>query len=113
MRRSSSTTSRCGASSARIAGVVIPTPTNLRSPTRAIGPCDMAKHAIATVGVGHGDEETARRLVGPRPKLGQRARNARGLEAGKLHGQRLALRRHVQEPLAAVVRSLLLHHVAF
>ena len=35
-----------------------------------------------------------------------------GLQAGELERQRLALRRHEQQPLAAVLRALLLHHVA-
>ena len=35
-----------------------------------------------------------------------------GLQAGELERQRLALRRHEQEPLAAVLRAFLLHHVA-
>ncbi len=47
-----------------------------------------------------------------RPELGERARDALGLQAGELHRQRFALRRDVEQALAAVVRALLLQHVA-
>ena len=51
-------------------------------------------------------------IAGAGTELGERAGDPLGLQAGKLHRQRLALRRDVEQPLAAVVRALLLHHVA-
>ena len=64
------------------------------------------------VGVDHGGEEVARRLVRVRPEAGERARDPLGLQAGELHGELLALRRDEKEAVAAVVRPFLLHHVA-
>src|SRR5262249_24403646 len=52
------------------------------------------------------------RFVGAGAALGERARNPFGLQRGELHRQRLALGGHVQEPLAPIVRALLLDHVA-
>ena len=46
------------------------------------------------------------------PELGQRARDARGLQSRELHGERLAFRRNVEQALAAVIGALLLHHIA-
>ena len=46
------------------------------------------------------------------PKLGERAGDPLGLQAGELHGERLALGGDEQQALAAVVLALLLHHVA-
>ena len=116
MRRSSSTTSRCGASSARAADTVV----MARIRPSLSCACRRARSAramnrstpIAVVGVDHGGEKPAGRVVRVRPELGERARDAHGLQPGELHRQRLALRRDVEQPLAAVVRALLLHHVA-
>ena len=83
-----------------------------RWPPRAVGARDEPQHAVAVVGVDHGDQEPARRLVRVGPELGERARDARGLQAGELHRQRLALRRDEEQALAAVVGAFLLHHVA-
>ena len=55
----------------------------------------------------------ARRLVRVRPEPGERARDALGLQPGELHGELFALRRDEKQAMAAVVRALLLHHVAF
>ena len=46
------------------------------------------------------------------PSSRKRARDARGLQPGELHGQRLALGGDVEQPLAAVVGALLLQHIA-
>jgi hypothetical protein len=46
-------------------------------------------------------------------ELGQHTPDARGLHPGKLHRQRLARGADIEEPLAAIVRPLLLHDVAF
>jgi hypothetical protein len=83
-----------------------------RISARPVGARDESQHGIALLGVDHGGEETAGRLVRLRSKLGQRTRDARGLQPRELHRQRLAFRRDVEQALAAVVRALLLHHVA-
>src|SRR5262245_26993608 len=111
MRRSSSTTSRCGASSGSAsAGSAIMRSSALAA--RAIGTRDETQHLVAAVAVDHRGEEVARGLVRVRPELGERARDALGLQSGKLHGELFALRRDKKEAVAPVVRPLLLHHVA-
>src|SRR5258708_28311367 len=124
MRRSSSTMSRCGASSASGADSVIMACIGLASTScrstilaenralgtwsaRAAGARNEPQHPIPVVDVDHGDQEPASRLMGVRPELGQSARNAAGLQAGELHGQRLALGGDEQQPLAPVVGALL------
>src|SRR5436305_15141964 len=117
MRRSSSTTSTWGASSASVAGaVVMLTPFALpwrpldplatgasilaasfaarawRSAALAahpIGAGDEAQHRVALVGIDHGGEKPAGFFVRARAEVGERARNTRGLQAGELHGQPL------------------------
>ena len=117
MRRSSSTTRRCGASSAGGIGDGHRSHRRLRTvqvrgrrarSARAI----KLQHVVAAVGVDHRDQEAPRRLMRAGPKLGERAGDPLGLQAGELHGQRLALRRDIEQALAAVVRALLLHHIA-
>jgi hypothetical protein len=54
----------------------------------------VVQHVVAPVGVGHGDEETARSFVSAGPEFGKCACDSRGLKAGKLHSQGLALGRH-------------------
>ena len=78
----------------------------------ALGARDQPQHALAIVGVDHGGEEAARRLMRVGPEFAEGAVDALGLQAGELERQRLALRRHVEQALAAVLRALLLHHVA-
>src|SRR5215212_44766 len=115
MRLSSSTTSRCGASSgSATAGPIImslPTSRSARPP-RAIGLGNKTQHVVAAPSVDHGGEEGTRRLVRVGPEPGQSARDAFGLQAGELHGERFALRRDEQEAVAPVVWSLLLQHIA-
>ena len=48
-------------------------------------------------------------LMRARAEAGERARDAFGLQAGKLHGELFALRRDVKQAVAAIVRPLLLH----
>src|SRR5256885_5836023 len=94
MRRSSSTTSRCGASAgSAIAGPAINPPPASARPARAIGPSNEAQHALAAFLVDHGGEKGARRLVRVGTKSGKRARDALGLQPGELHGKLFALRR--------------------
>src|SRR5262245_44471722 len=116
MRRSSSTTSRWGASSGSAVDTVvmarIPASALASSAPRPVGSRYEPQHGVAMVGVDHGGEEAAGRLVRVRPELGERMRDARSLQPGELHGERLALRRDIEQALAPVVRALLLHHVA-
>ncbi len=80
------------------------------APLNAVGARDLPQHAFAIVGVDHGGEEAARRLVRAGAELAKGAVDALGLQAGKLERQRLALGRDVEQALAAVERALLLHH---
>src|SRR5215475_13654160 len=114
MRRSSSTTSRCGASSASAAHCGF-TPIRRSSgalPPRAVRPCDEPEHPVAVVAVDHGDQEAARRLVGARPEFRQRRPYPSALQPGELHREPFALRVHVEQALAAVVGAFLLHDIA-
>src|SRR6516162_194514 len=114
MRRSSSTTRRCGASSASAADAVFMEESGPRSAARTprpVGACDEPQHRIALLRVDHRGKEPARRLVRIGSNLGERSRDACGLQAGELHGQGLAFRRHVKQPLTAIVGALLLQHV--
>src|SRR5437763_1760959 len=121
MRRSSSTTSRCGASSgsASAASAILvlrfrihrTSPSTL--PARAVGLGDKTQNLVAAAAIDHRCEEVARRLVRVRAETGKRARDPLGLQACELHGELFALRRDEKEAVAAVVRSFLLHHVAF
>src|SRR5688572_26534996 len=78
----------------------------------AVGARNEPQHTIAVVGIDDRREEAARRLVGIGAELGERMRDARGLQPGKLHRERLALRGHIEQPLAAVAGAFLLDHIA-
>src|SRR6185295_1004215 len=110
MRRSSSTTSRCGASSASASATSAMVPPSAL-PARTVGPTDEAQDLVAAFGIDHGGEECARRLVCMRAEAGERARDPLSLQPGKLHGELFALRRGEKEAVTPVVRALLLHHV--
>src|SRR5450755_4795587 len=113
MRRSSSTTSKCGASSESVAGSIICS--SLATSTSRLGGAlgaHQTQHALAVIGVDHGDEETPRRLMRVWAELGEGAVDTLRLQAGKLERQGLALRRHIQETLPPVLRAFLLHHEA-
>src|SRR6185369_13201633 len=113
MRRSSSTTNRCGASSgSATAGPAINSPPVSARPARAIRPGNEAQHALAAFLVDHRGEEGARCLMRVRPEAGERARDALGLQPGEFHRELLALRRNEEKAMAAVVRPFLLHHIA-
>src|SRR5580692_1187879 len=115
MRRSSSTTKRCGALSAGASlpvSIVSPCRSRAGSP-RPIGATDKAQHALTILGVDHGGKQTSSEIVGVRPELGQRAGKARRLQPSKPQRQRLAFGRYIEETLPAVVGALLLHDVAF
>src|SRR5262249_18426418 len=114
MRRSSSTTRRCGASSAKAAAAVFMAGSGRRSAARTprpVGASDEPQRRVALLRVDHRGKEPARRLVCIRSKLGERPRDACRLQSGELHGQGLAFRRHVKQPLTAIVGALLLQHV--
>ena len=76
-----------------------------------VGARDQAQHAFTIVGVDHRGEKSPRRFVRVRAEFAESAVDALGLQIGQLERQRLALRRHEQQPLAAVLRALLLHDV--
>src|SRR5664279_5854321 len=110
MRRSSSTTSRCGASSESVAGEPLGISASRLCST--VGARDQMQHAVAIVAVDHGGEKAARRLMRAGPEFGEGTLDARGLQRGKLERQRLAFGRYIKQSLAAVLRALLLHHEA-
>src|SRR6185437_16206221 len=109
MRRSSSTTSRCGASSGSVAGSSIALLLPLTA--RFAGARDQPQHALAIVSIDHGGEEAPRRLVRAGAEPAKGAHDALGLQTGQLERQRLAFRRDVEQPLTAVLRAFLLHDV--
>ncbi len=116
MRRSSSTRRRCGASSGsahefELAGAHGHTSLSCAN-AGPIGARNEPQQAVALLGIDHGGEKLAGHLVGVRPQFGQRPRDARGLQTGKLHRQGLALRRDEQQALAPVVCALALQDVA-
>src|SRR5476651_840561 len=107
MRRSSSTTRRCGASSGSAAGCILASRLG-----GTVGARDQTQHTLAIVGIDHGGEKAPRRLVRAGPEFGEGAIDAHRLQAGELKCQRLPFRRHKQQPLTAVLRAFLLHHEA-
>jgi hypothetical protein len=50
----------------------------------------LARASRAVSAVDHAGEEAPRAVAGAGAELGEHAGDARGLQAGKLHGQRLA-----------------------
>src|SRR4051794_34526526 len=100
MRRSSSTTSRCGASSGSAsAGSAMLNPSPL--PARAVGPGDETQNLVAAASIDHGGKEIARRLVGVRPETAERARDPFSLQPRELHGELFALGRNEEQTMAA------------
>src|SRR5262245_40483758 len=119
MRLSSSPTSRCGASSGMLFNCRRPVAMATHSPARSgaltprtVGPRNEPKHTVAVVGINERDQEATRRFVRIGPELGERMRDAGGLQPGELHGQRLAFGGHIEQPLAAIIGAFLLHHIA-
>src|SRR5690348_6246815 len=84
-----------------------------RAVGKRIGTCDQAQNMLAVFAIDHAGKETARRLARAGAKLRDHARNARGLQAGKLDGQRLTGAADIEQPLAAIVSALFLHDVTF
>ena len=68
---------------------------------------------LAVFGIDHASEKAARRVARAGAELGDDAGNARGLQAGKFQGQRLASGADIKKPLAAIVGAFLLHDIAF
>src|SRR5262245_26444808 len=105
MRRSSSTTSRCGASSGSVADSGFAARMARTSAARApgaVGARNEPLYALAIIGIDHRHQEPAGGLSRVRPELGKRGRDALGLQPGELHRQRLALGGDVEESLPAV-----------
>src|SRR5665213_14551 len=114
MRRSSSTTSKCGASSESVAGELINSSLATLSPWfgGALSARDQTQHVLAIISVDHGGEKAPCRLVRVGPEFGESAGDALRLQAGELERQRFAFWRDVQEALTPVLRAFLLNHVA-
>ena len=123
MRRSSSTTSRWGASSGRAADTVVMARIPWRSAAVAHAHRAGVRRARSARAMNRSTESRWSALImavrsrqaascafGPSSR--QRARDAHRLQPGELHRQRLAFGRDVEQALPAVVRALLLHHVA-
>ncbi len=116
MRRSSSTSSRCGASSAGLRrrsrdgrsldhacsfAVAVP------------GAEDRLQHLVGIVVIDHRAQELADRIGAIGPDVAQRAVDAVGLQARELRHQRLALCGGKKKALPPVVIAGLLHDIAF
>src|ERR1700675_4308358 len=104
MRRSSSTSSRCGASSAGFSGArtvaeamvaacATITPWGFLSRLLAAGAEDSLQHFIRIVAIDHRAQELADGGNAGRIDLAERAGDAVGLQAGQFCDQCLALRR--------------------
>src|SRR5712691_8403467 len=111
MRRSSSTTSRCGASSGSVAGSVI-----AKAPPPSLGPAfsttagalNQTQYPVAVVGIDHGGKEAASCVVCIGPELIKCAANPLRLQGFELESQCLAFRRCIQQTLATVLRAFFL-----
>src|SRR6266436_1925055 len=112
MRRSSSTTRRCGALSGSCAEASGAIPTSRPAAARRIGAVDQSQHAVALPGVEHRDQETPRHVVVAVTLAGERAADALALQAGEPECQRLAFGGDEQQPLPAVGGAFLLLHIA-
>src|SRR3954447_9825961 len=115
MRRSSSTTSRCGAlsDSATAGPAMIPPVKASARLSRAVGAADEAQHALAALVIDHRGEERARALVRVGAEPRERARDALRLQASELHRELLALRRDEKQAVPPIVRPRLLDDIAF
>src|SRR5438128_1489983 len=121
MRRSSSTTIRCGASSAGTtaradedaAMDAPPATASAAAPARRIRARDEIQHAGPILCIDDRCEEFARGFVRTRADIAERPRQPCGLQPGELHGQRFTFVGDEEESLAAVTLAFLLHHVAF
>src|ERR1700674_2047814 len=114
IRRSSSTTRRCGAASdgadsAR--AMVRLDPGSAAQAPDAVGARDQVQHGLAMLGLDHGRKKPPRPLMGP-GRVAERAKDPLGLQLRQPHGKRLALGRDLEQTLPAVVLARLLHHVA-
>src|SRR5579871_6316123 len=119
MRRSSSTTSRWGASSGSAAkvSIVISCPNGLirwssgATAPRTVGGVDQVQHFVALIGVEHADEKASHRIAVDGAEARERAADPRRLQGGKPQRQGLTLQGREQQPLAAVGGTLLLFHI--
>ena len=114
MRRSSSTSRICGASSAGCAGRRCAVAASVHDHSFA----GAARKIVSSTLSGSSRSIIARRKRRTvsalrRPDLLERAVDALGLQARELADQRLALRRRIEQALPAVVVAGLLHDVAF
>src|SRR3954471_12979787 len=109
MRRSSSTTSRCGASSGRTAAGCAMLASARGA--RAVGPRNEAEYRVAAFCVDHGGKERPRGLLRAGTKMGKGAGDTLGLQAGQFHRELFAFWRDEKEAVPAVVGTLLLQHI--
>ena len=118
MRRSSSTSSRCGASSAGCGGVRATVAAWAHDHSFAFAVAlpvaeDGLQHLVGIVAIDHRAQELADRIRAGWPDVAQRAVDPVGLQAGELRDQRLALGGGEKKALPPVVIAGLLHDIAF
>src|SRR5262245_10145184 len=119
MRRSSSTISRWGASSAgAVSGAVISRSQRLNFSTpqscasaRLVGALDEFQHAGTLFRIDHGRQEAPGSLVRTGAEPIERAGDPLGLQTGKLQRERAALVGDVQQALTAIVGAFFLNDV--
>src|SRR5262245_22470851 len=114
MRRSSSTTSRCGASSGSVAGSVIakaPPPSLGPTFSLAAGALNQTQYPVTVVGVDHGGEKSASGIMCIRPEFAERAADPLRLQSCQLEREGFAFRRDIEQALAPILRAFLLRHV--
>src|SRR5262249_25640759 len=112
MRRSSSTTKRCGAVSDRAESARTMVSNDL-SPAQAavaIGPRDQIKHRFAMPAIDHRCEKPSPRVMAA-GGFRQRAEDALRLQPRQPHREGLALRRDEEQTLAPIVLARLLNHI--
>src|SRR6185437_5098629 len=113
MPRSSSTMSRWGASSASGAGRADMRGSRSAKPACGLDTIDQPHHPVAAVRVDHGGEKLARGIMRAGADLGERLRDASGLQAREPQRELGPLRGRVEQALAAIALAFLLLDVAF
>src|SRR5262245_16006792 len=115
MRRSSSTSSKCGASSAgrRVSGAKVAAwATSFLCGWT--GSCkELLQELVGNVVIDHGAQELAYRILAGRTDVPQRAVDSVGLQSRELGHQRLTLCGGEKKALPAVVVAGPLHDIAF
>src|SRR5216683_5580513 len=113
IRRSSSTTRRCGAASdgAESARAMVRLdPRSAAQAPDAVGARDQAQHGLALLGLDHGRKKSPHGLMGA-GRVAERAQDPLGLQLRQPHGKRLALGRDEEQAQPKIVLEGLLQHV--